>query len=633
MKKTSLKTNKTIFIIVLLCIGLFLTPNIISEETLKDDPINGISFNQDFSKPTYQKIGEYITVDVEEANSRLYLQGTPDLPVFRKTYELPWDAEISDINFTYSDIEIIDLENNNIKLTPLFESINYEVVSNKKDVEQNNDIYPDRWHDIEKASGLNQDGEHVKIITFSIYPARYNSNEKTLEYITRVEVELKFESSGEKFPDPDIYDLLIITPSYFEKNLTKLVVHKEKHGVKTNLTTLDEIYCNYDGRDEPEKIKYFIKNAHEEWGIEYVLLVGEIRKTPIRQTDSCFFEGHHGKGVLSDLYYADIYDYNFSFSSWDSNNDDIFGQISFNRRWNEMNATIVDEVDLYADLHIGRLACRDAKEVDIVVEKIINYETKTYEEEWYNNLILAGGDTFPPGKGSAPFVYEGEITNEKVAGEMEEFNQIRLWSSKRNLNAITFNRAINNGAGFLSYAGHGFEHGWGTYRPNYMRSKLGLTNPIYHTPAIQFLKNKDKLPVIFFDACLTSKLDFNLGDLADYYTRLGKILRLTGLEINENNHMPCFAWCFMIKEDGGAIGTIGATRTAYSFVDNKGVHIGAGYLDWMFFKGYHRGVRLGEMLTYAQNSYINDRFKDYFTIEEYILLGDPSLMMGGYPPE
>jgi hypothetical protein len=25
-------------------------------------------------------------------------------------------------------------------------------------------------------------------------------------------------------------------------------------------------------------------------------------------------------------------------------------------------------------------------------------------------------------------------------------------------------------------------------------------------------------------------------------------------------------------------------------------------------------------------------FKDYFTIEEYILLGDPSLMIGGYPP-
>ena len=91
----------------------------------------------------------------------------------------------------------------------------------------------------------------------------------------------------------------------------------------------------------------------------------------------------------------------------------------------------------------------------------------------------------------------------------------------------------------------------------------------------------------------------------------------------------------MIEKDGGAIGTIGATRPAYSFVDDEGekVHSGAGYLDWMFFRGYKEGKTLGEMFTYAQTSYLNNRFLDYFTIEEYMLLGDPSLMVGGYPPE
>ncbi len=637
--KTNIKIKKLSFLVAFLCVILLVLPTITSVETENKNSVNEtISFTQNFSKPTYQKIGEYIKVDVEEANSRLYLQGTPDLPVFRKTYEIPWDSEILTINFSTSDIETIDLNNSKIKNTPLFKPISYEKVKNNKEPvipseTINNDIYPDTWYDIEKGSGLSQDGEHVKFLTFSIYPTRHKSKEKILEYITKTEVEVQYESSGEEFPDPDIYDLLIIAPSYFEENLTKLVEHKEKYNVKTNLTTLEEIYCNFKGRDKPEKIKYFIKNAVEEWGIKYVLLVGEIRKTPIRQTDSCFFEGHHGEGVLSDLYYADIYDYNYNFSTWDTNNDSIFGQIEFGRSWNNISFEIIDEVDLYPDLHVGRLACRNIDEVDIVVDKIINYESKTYGEDWFNKIILAGGDTFPPGRGSAPFVYEGEINNKKVAEEMEDFEHIKLWATKRNLNAFTFNRAINNGAGFLSYAGHGFEHGWGTYRPNYMRNKLGLTNPIYHTPMIQFLKNEYKLPIIFFDACLTAKLDFNLKDLADYYTMLGRLIKLTGLEINQNNHLPCFAWCFLIEEDGGAIGTIGATRTAYSFVDKDGVHIGAGYLDWMFFQGYHEGVRLGEMLTYAQNSYINNRFKDYFTIEEYILLGDPSLMVGGYPPQ
>ena len=37
------------------------------------------------------------------------------------------------------------------------------------------------------------------------------------------------------------------------------------------------------------------------------------------------------------------------------------------------------------------------------------------------------------------------------------------------------------------------------------------------------------------------------------------------------------------------------------------------------------------MLTKAQNSYINNLWKDYFTLEEFVLLGDPSLKIGGYP--
>jgi hypothetical protein len=91
-----------------------------------------ISFTQDFSKPTYQKIGEYIDVDVKEANSRLYLQGTPDLPVFRKTYEIAWDSKILSINFSTSDIEIIELEDK-IKTTPIFKTISYEKIYNNKD--------------------------------------------------------------------------------------------------------------------------------------------------------------------------------------------------------------------------------------------------------------------------------------------------------------------------------------------------------------------------------------------------------------------------------------------------------------------------------------------------------------------
>ncbi len=60
------------------------------------------------------------------------------------------------------------------------------------------------------------------------------------------------------------YELLILSPVQFEKELELLVSHKENIGVSTLLVTLDEVYNDIgeDGRDEPEKIKYFIKSAN-----------------------------------------------------------------------------------------------------------------------------------------------------------------------------------------------------------------------------------------------------------------------------------------------------------------------------------------------------------------------------------
>ena len=53
-----------------------------------------------------------------------------------------------------------------------------------------------------------------------------------------------------------------------------LATYKEKQNIKTLLTTTEEIYKNSQGRDEAEKIKYYIKSSIEKFGIKSVLLVG-----------------------------------------------------------------------------------------------------------------------------------------------------------------------------------------------------------------------------------------------------------------------------------------------------------------------------------------------------------------------
>ena len=101
--------------------------------------------------------------------------------------------------------------------------------------------------------------------------------------------------------------------------------------------------------------------------------------------------------------------------------------------------------------------------------------------------------------------------------------------------------------------------------------------------------------------------------------------------ICRDTKLPCFSWCMLKKPSGGAIATIGSTRVAFGFADNNGVHYGSSYLNLGFFKSYEPGILVSQMFTKAQNDYIDYIGKDYITLEQFNLLGDPSLKVGGYP--
>jgi len=226
-------------------------------------------------------------------------------------------------------------------------------------------------------------------------------------------------------PNPPINDLVIIAPSVFSKELQRLVIHKNETGIKTILKTTEDIYDEYEGVgvDKPEQIKYFIKYALEEWNISYVLLVGGLKSkiwaiprdthscgakhwyVPVRYTNlfdnpkyplkisfnpkyQLSSEIVQDPGVISDLYYADIYDNTSNFSSWDPNGDGVFAA------WDCPGVEDDKDIDLIPDVSVGRLACRNKREVRTVVDKIINYETTTYGQEWFNKIMVFSGDGF-----------------------------------------------------------------------------------------------------------------------------------------------------------------------------------------------------------------------------------------------
>ena len=195
------------------------------------------------------------------------------------------------------------------------------------------------------------------------------------------------------------YDLLIIAPQMFSKYLLPLVSHKNEHDMKTILVEVKDVYHQmfWHGRDQAEKIKYFIKKAFETWHIKYVLLVGgrkdqspcETWWIPVRYSHlDRKYEPHVERKFISDLYFADIYDENGNFSSWDTNGNGIYGE------WPE-DKPADDIADLYPDVYVGRLTCRNAFEVRVIVKKIINYETAKYSGSWFKRMVVVAGDTYP----------------------------------------------------------------------------------------------------------------------------------------------------------------------------------------------------------------------------------------------
>jgi hypothetical protein len=374
------------------------------------------------------------------------------------------------------------------------------------------------------------------------------------------------------------------------------------------LKTTEEIYDRYDARDQAEQIKYFIKDAHESFDVKYVLLIGNIDLIPMRISSISWFhfstESPIVHNVPSDHYYADLYDENNTFSDWDSNNDGIYSEVIITTIECEDNETFEyrDHVDLYPDISIGRLPCSTKNEVTLVVNKIIGYETKSFGSEWFNRIILMGGDTFPTISG----IQEGEVVTQHISEVMNNFDPVFLWTSLDTFKPAKINKELSKGAGFVTYSGHGFEYGFATSPPNETQT---IT---YYFPYLIGVQNRDKLPVVFFDACLTAALDF----------------QCCGQDI------PCFAWMLVKKPFGGAISSIGSTRVAYGGFTGDPMASGAPCLNKYFFESYEQGILLGDMFTTSKNKYIDHAwdidFHDCLTVQEFMLIGDPSLKIGGY---
>jgi len=623
--------TSTIFVCALvtlsiLPIGVGLTTETIEKNSLHEEPMSTVKPNSEciidyplidhiaFQPPDiYQGI-----ISIEEC-ANILVEDKPVIPCYQKNYVFPAGSSLA-IHIFPVDPVTLNYPDVVLPASPILPAPGYPLIPGSYD----EDItYPQERFTYDIKGGLVK-GEHETVLTVYLYPLRYQAGE--LLFTNEYEIQIYQTASSSPLFTGDAYDLLVVTPEAWIKEIEPFTQHKESYGIKTKVVALNEIYDGQYftpiGRDDAEKIKYFIKDALENWGIKYVLLVGgripgiqESWFTPVRYAHiarplSGSSEVEHQ--YVSDLYFADIYDGTYNFSSWDTDGNNVFSE------WeNGFGKRLQDEMDLYPDVYLGRWACRNKLELKWILEKTMQYENSRGS----NTLVLVGGDNFEPDG------FEGEIVGDKTASYLPGYVTEKVYASQMDVTAPAIKEALNTNAAFIHLHGHASPMSWSTHKPdNFDKWEKGVD--VFDLP---FFFNTE-YPIAVIGGCHTAMFNVSLT------------IHPWAPPVPEG-----IGWWFARKYHGGAIATLGytafpvATPGESGDLDGDGINdpdcteSGYGYMQLEFFKAY--GVQgyqyLGECWQYAVSSYI-DNFKVPYlrhhlnTLQGFVILGDPSLKIAGY---
>ena len=164
------------------------------------------------------------------------------------------------------------------------------------------------------------------------------------------------------------FDYVIITTTELQNAVSSLVFWKESVGFSVKVVTTDWINNVYPGLDLPEKTRNFLINKYQEWGINYVLLVGNINDIPMR---ICFPKANSSLNATpTDYYYADLT------GNWNSDDDEYFGEYD------------QDEVDWVPEVYVGRIPWSDFVTVEQICQKLVNFEGD--QGSWKRDALLLG---------------------------------------------------------------------------------------------------------------------------------------------------------------------------------------------------------------------------------------------------
>jgi len=232
-------------------------------------------------------------------------------------------------------------------------------------------------------------------------------------------------------PDtPSFCEYLIITKSSYASSFEPLLDWKKQKGLTGSIAAVEDIKEGYEGADLQEKIRNFITECYENLGTEYVLLGGDVEIIPYRATYG-EVGAYTDERIPCDLYYGCLD------GTWDYNRDGIYGESE--------DGEDGGEIDLVAEVYVGRAPVSSPREAQNFVRKTLQYEA-----ERSPNLAKA----LWVGEGLDSKTWGSDSKEELAPLLPESFEVTKLYEKKGAFSSEKVIAELNDSPHIINHLGH-----------------------------------------------------------------------------------------------------------------------------------------------------------------------------------
>ncbi len=169
---------------------------------------------------------------------------------------------------------------------------------------------------------------------------------------------------------------LLVTRAALLPAFQPLLDQKTAAGLTVHTETMEAITNQFAGVDAAERLRNFIRHAYTTWGVQYVLLGGDIKAVPYRGVYATC-SGETETAMPSDLYFACLD------GSWNADGDAVWGEPN--------DGESGGDVDLLAEVYVGRAPVESAVEVTNFVAKCLSASQTRFKACFAGEYLGAPG--------------------------------------------------------------------------------------------------------------------------------------------------------------------------------------------------------------------------------------------------